>query len=146
MATLTRTVTINAPVEDVYNLVLDIGKFWHWPDVALTEIELTPEGVGSTARMYGHVMAIHVEGSITYTDVTPHDEVVAKVGFGPEHPIWTFTFEPEAGGTKLTAKGEWHVNIPAVGKRIEGLMVKEHEEGLQALLDNAKAQLEGAKA
>lgn len=144
MATLTRTVTIDAPVEEVYNLALDIGKFWHWPDVALTEIELKPEGVGSTARMYGHVMAIHVEGVITYTEAVPHAQIVAKVGFGPEHPTWTFDFEPEDGGTKLTATGEWQVNVPGVGKKLEGLLVNEHEEGLTALLDNVKAQLEGA--
>ena len=142
-ATLTRTVGIDAPVDKVFALALDIGKFWKWTDFALTGIDLKPDGVGSSAVLYGHVMAIHVEGLITYTEVVPNERIVAQVGFGPEHPTWTFTFEPVVDSTELTAQGEWHVNVPGIGKRMEGMLVKEHEEGLENMLRAFKTEVEG---
>lgn len=146
MAKLTRSVTIDAPVEEVFDFALDIGKVWIWPDVALREIVRTPDGVGSSARMYSHVLGIHVEGVITYTEVVRPERIVATVGFGPEHPTWVFTFEPAEGGTKFTVEGEWHVNVPGVGKPIEGLIVREHVDGLERMLAGIKAAVEKAAA
>ena len=74
------------------------------------------------------------------------ERITAEVGFALEHPTWTFTFEPVDGGTKLTAEGEWHVKVPAVGKTFEKMMVKEHVDGLELLLANIKKQLEAAAA
>ena len=42
MATLTRSITIDAPVETVFDYALDISQLWRSKDVALTEIELKP--------------------------------------------------------------------------------------------------------
>ncbi len=63
MATLTRSVMIAAPVEDVFNFVLDIGKFWsRFGGVAVREVDVQPEGVGTSATIYSHLLAIHMPG------------------------------------------------------------------------------------
>ena len=67
-----------------------------------------------------------------------------EVEFFMEHPTWTFTFEPEGGGTRVTAQGEWNVKTPAVGGRYEKMMVKEHEPALESMLASLKGDLEGA--
>ena len=144
MAKLTKSIEIDAPVEKVFDFALDVGKFWtSWPDqIAVRDVELKPDGVGSSARLFSHFFAIHLEGTIEYTEVVPNERIAAKVHFFGEKPTWVFMFEPTDGGTKMTAEGEWHVKVPAVGERLEGMMVKGHEEGLESLLAAVKSKVE----
>jgi len=146
MAKLTRSVIIASPVEEVFDYALDVRKFFDWSDTALADVVLTPDGVGSSARLWTHWLGFHMEAGLEYTEVVRPERITAEVGFALEHPTWTFTFEPVDGGTKLTAQGEWHVNVPAVGKTFEKMMVKEHVDGLELLLANIKKQLEAAAA
>ncbi len=144
MAKLTRSIEIEAPVEKVFDFARDVGKFWtSWPEeVAVRDVELKPDVIGTSARLFTHFFAIHMEGTIEYTEVDPNERIVAKAHFFGESPTWVFTFEPANGGTKLTAEGEWHAKVPVVGKRIEGMMVKSHEEGLESLLSTVKSRVE----
>ena len=148
MAKLTRSVDIEAPVEKVFDYAMDVGRLWtSWPEqVAVRDVELKPDGVGSSATLFSHFMAIHLEGSIEYTEVVPNQRIVAKVHFFGEKPTWVFTFEPADGGTKLTAEGEWHAKIPGVGKPIEGMLVKGHAGGLESLLATVKSRVEAEAA
>lgn len=146
MAKLTRSITIDAPVEKVFDVALDIRKLWTLKDVALTAVDIKPDGVGTSARLYSHVLGFHLEGGIEYTEVVPEERIVAQVHFFAEKPTWTFAFEPADGGTQVTAVGEWVVNVPVVGNPIEGMMVKGHEPFLEELLANLKTQVEGKAA
>ena len=145
MATLTRSITINAPVEKVFDLAVDVGKFWPCsPEVAVRDVELTPDGVGTKARIWTHGLGVHFEGSIEYTEVVRPERIVAQVVLGPEKPVWVFTFEPADEGTKMTGQGEWHVNAPAVGKSLEQWMAKGHAGFLETMLGNFKEMAESA--
>lgn len=148
MAKLTRSIEIEAPVDKVFDFAVDVGKLWtSWPeDVAVRDVELKPDGVGSSARLWTHLLAIHMEGTVEYTEVICNQRIVAKVHFFGEKPTWVFTFEPTDGGTKLTAEGEWHVNLPGVGKPLEGMLVKGHEGGLESLLANVRSRVEAEVA
>jgi uncharacterized protein YndB with AHSA1/START domain len=146
MATLTRSITVDAPVDRVFDFASDIGRLWKWKDVALTDVDIKPEGVGTSARMFTHLLGFHVEGGVEYTEVVPGQRIVAQVHFFAEKPTWTFTFGPADGGTKVTAEGEWIVRVPVVGKPIEGMMVKEHEPYLDAMLANLKTEVEAKPA
>ena len=145
MAKLTRSITVNAPVDRVFEHALDIRNLWTAKDVALANVDIRPEGVGTSARLYTHFLAFHVEGGLEYTEVVPGQRIVVKAHFFEESPTWTFTFEPADGGTKVTGEGEWTVKIPVAGRPIESMMVKEHEPFLDELLANLKARVE-AKA
>ena len=144
MAKLTRSIEIEAPVEKVFDDATDVGKLWtSWPEqVAVRDVELKPDGVGSSARLFSHFLAIHLEGTVEYTEVVPNERIVAKVHFVGESPTWVFAFESIDGGTKLTAEGEWHAKVPFVGNRLEGMMVKGHERGLESLLATVKSRVE----
>ena len=146
MTTLTRSITIDAPVDTVFEYALDVGRLWQVKDVALTEVDIKPEGVGTSARIYTHLLAFHLEGGIEYTEVVPGKRIVAQVHFFAEKPTWTFTFAPSRGHTKVTATGEWILKVPFVGKPIEAMMVKEHEPMLEMLLANLKTQVEAKSA
>ncbi len=144
MAKLTRSIEIDAPVEKVFDFALDIGRFWTtWHDeVAVRDVEVKPEGVGSSARVFAHFLAFYMEGTVEYTEVVPNERIVAKVHFLAENPTWVFTFEPADGGTRFTAEGEWHAKVPVVGERHDEMMVKSHEEDLETMLATMKSQLE----
>lgn len=148
MTTLTRSVTIDAPVGTVFEYALDVSRLWKVKDVALTEVDIRPDGVGTSARMYTHILALHVEGGIEYTEVVPDERIVAQVVdfMVVDEPTWTFTFKPVKGGTKVTATGEWVVKVPVLGKRIESMMAKGHEPMLDKLLANLKTQVEALVA
>jgi uncharacterized protein YndB with AHSA1/START domain len=142
MATLTLSVAVEAPVDRAFDYVLDPRRLWGLPDLAVTDVEMTPDGVGTTARIWSHVLGFHVAGGLEYTEVVRPRRIVIDVGFMIEHPRWTFTFEPDRDGTRLTAQGEWHVRVPAVGRTFERMMVRAHEEFLETMLDTLKAQVE----
>ncbi|MEZ5184470.1 MAG: SRPBCC family protein [Candidatus Nanopelagicales bacterium] len=147
MAKLTRSITINAPVEKVFDLAMNIGRLWPCsPEVAVRDVELTPDGVGTKARIWTHGLGVHFEGNIEYTEVVRPERIVAQVAFGLEKPVWVFTFEPAGADTKMTGQGEWHVNAPAVGKALEQWMAKSHEGFLETMLANFKTEAESESA
>lgn len=142
---LARSVTIDAPVERVFADLLNLGTFWAGgPDVATREVSLTPEGVGSSARIYSHWLGLHMEGVIEIVDVAPHERVVMKASFGLEGPTWTFTVEQVAGGTELVGEGEWHVGVPGAGRRLESWAAAMHDDFLEGMLHSAKERVESA--
>ena len=104
MATLTRSVTVNAPVEKVFDYAMDVRNLWSFPGeaLALADVTLTPEGVGTSARIWTHWLGFHIEGGLEYTEVVRPEKIVVEVGFAVEHPTWTLTFKPFHGGTKVT--------------------------------------------
>jgi uncharacterized protein YndB with AHSA1/START domain len=146
MATLTRSVVIDAPVEKAFDYALDIRNLWALPDVGLANVVLKPEGVGSSARIFTHLLGFHIEMGLEYTEVVRPERIVAKVTSFTEKPTWTFTFEPVDDGVRFTVQGEWHVGVPAVGKPMEGLMVREHKEFVETMLTNVKTGVEGTAA
>ena len=147
MSTMSRSIIIDVPVGTVFEFAKDLGTFWScWPGVALRDVEIKPEGVGTSGRLYSHFLGIHMEGTVEYTEVVPNERIVAKVSAAGEHPIWVFSFEAVDGGTKLTAEAQWHVNVPAVGKPIEDMMAKGHEGEAEHWLAAVKHHLEGRAA
>lgn len=143
MSKLTRRVTINAPVDKVFDFALDVGDLWaSYPDVAIREVELKPGGVGTSARIYTHGLGLHMEGVIEYTEVVPNERIVAVVTFGPEKPKWTFRFAAVDAGTEVTAQGEWHIKIPGVGGPLEDWMAKSHAKFLEEGLEHIKSRVE----
>lgn len=142
---LSRSIIIDAPVEAVFDRILDLGRFYVlFPDVAVRDVVLTPEGVGSSLRIYTHEFGLHVEGVAKIVEVVHPERIVVQVAFGrTEKPLWTFTFEPVEGGTKLVVEGEWHVRLPAIGHPMETLIARSHEAFADEMLANLKTEMEG---
>lgn len=105
----------------MFDYALDITKLWKAKDVGLAEVDIKPDGVGTSARMYTHFLGFHMEGGGRVHEVVPGQRIVAQVHFSMEKPTWTFTFAPVKSGTKVTAEREWHVGLPVAGGRIEGM-------------------------
>lgn len=106
---------IDAPVHVVFEYCLDPRHlFQGWPALEVTEVVMTPEGVGTTAHIVGRFALGMIVEQIDreYAEVVPDERIVtrahAKMRFAgrtkevAEGPIFEWLFEAEGAGTKLT--------------------------------------------
>ena len=108
-------IVIHAPVHDVFEYCRDPQHLFEgWPQLEVTDVVMTPEGVGTKAHIVGRfvkgMMVEQIERE--YTEFVPDERIVSKahaqVRFAgrttevPNGPIFTWLFEAEGGGTKLS--------------------------------------------
>lgn len=119
----TWTVSINAPVEHVFDYLRDPENAFRAqgggdPCIDVCDIEETPEGVGSTGRNVFPLPGLGrfgIRGSVTneIVEVVPNRRIVVRTSPSTGRLFkfegtWTWTFEPANGGTKLTLDyAEW---------------------------------------
>ena len=71
-----------------------------------------------------------------------NERVVSESKGGIEaSQLWTF--EPEEGGTKVTAAMEYTVPVPLLGKLAERFIVRMNQNEGEVIAANLKARLEG---
>ncbi len=147
------TVTINVPVEQVFSYMRDPQNLFRAqgggsPDVEVSDIEVTPEGVGTTGRNVFSLPGLKrlgITGSVIneITEVVPGRRIVVKISPSMGRMFkfdgtWTWTFEPENGRTKLTVDyAEW-ANWPVyVFDRVtEKLQTRGFAEALAAWIES----------
>jgi uncharacterized protein YndB with AHSA1/START domain len=109
-------IAIGASVHDVFEYCRDPRHLFEgWPELEVTDVVMTPEGVGTKAHIVGRfVKGLMVEQiEREYTEFVPDERIVskayAKVRFAGRtipptagHPIFTWLFEAKDGGTTLT--------------------------------------------
>ena len=140
MATLTRSIVIDAPVETVFDTALDISKLWKVKDVALADVTIAPEGVGTvSARLWTHLLGFHLEGGLRITEVVRPERIVAQVDFFAEKPTWRFTFAGVDGGTEIDCAGGVGVAAPGA-RRLRG---EDDGQGARALPRGDARELQG---
>lgn len=108
-------IVIDASLHDVFEYCRDPHHLFEgWPALEVTEVVMTPEGVGTTAHIVGRfvkgMMVEQIERE--YTEFVPDERIVskahAKVRFAgrtkevANGPIFTWLFEAKDAGTKLT--------------------------------------------
>ena len=106
---------IDAPVRDVFEYCRDPHHlFVGWPQLEVTDVVMTPDGVGTRAHITGRflkgMMVEQIERE--YTEMVPDQRIVsrahAKVRFAgwtkevANGPVFTWLFAAEGAGTKLT--------------------------------------------
>lgn len=106
---------IDAPVHEVFEYCRDPRHlFQGWHQLEVTDVALTPDGVGTTAHLVGTfftgMMVEQIERE--FTDVVPDERIVSRahatVRFAgrtrevARGPVFTWLFEAVDGGTKLT--------------------------------------------
>lgn len=144
MAKVVRSVTINVPVEKVFEYLDDpINLPEIWPSlVEVSDIKRTPEGVGSTNRWVYKLAGIRLEGINEFTEYVKNERIVAKASGGGLESTQTYTFESTNGGTKFTSETIYTIPIPVLGKLAEAVVVKLNENEADVFMANLKARLE----
>jgi uncharacterized protein YndB with AHSA1/START domain len=116
MSDFTRSweVVIKAPVHEVFEYCRDPRHlFGGWPELTVTDVVMTEDGVGTRAHIVGRFAKGMVVEEIEreFTDVVYEERIVsaahATVRFAgrttevAHGPIFSWLFEPADGGTKL---------------------------------------------
>lgn len=143
MAKITRTTTINAPVEKVFAFMSDPTNLPEiWP--SLLEVKnINPSPVGGYNYSWAYKMAgMRFEGDSETTEYITNQRTVTKSTKGLES-TFVYTYEPEDSGTKLTMEIEYTVPIPLLGKLAEAIIVKLNQNEADVLIANLKALTEG---
>jgi uncharacterized membrane protein len=143
MAKVTRSISINAPVEKVFAFMWDPTNLPEiWPSmVEVKDVKLTPEGVGSTFAWVYKMAGMRFEGVSETIEYIANRRNVTHAAKGiPSTFVWAY--QPEAGGTKLTMEVEYTVPIPLLGKLAEAFIVKQNEHEAECTLANLKARME----
>ena len=135
-----RSVHIDAAVETVFDYVKDPRHFFNAMPGAgtLTDVTLTPEGVGSTDAWKGSMFVFHIHGVMTREEYVPNERIVDHSSTGP---VWTFTFEPDPTGTTLSLAFEWSTKVPLMDKAVD-LVIWNGDRDLDTTLANLKKEIE----
>ena len=142
MAKVKKTITINAPVEKVFGYVSEPTNLPEiWPSlVEVKDVQRLPNG-GTSNRWVYKMAGIRLEGTSEDAEYVANQRLVSKTKGGVQS-TQTWTFQPEAGGTKVTFEIEYTVPIPVLGKLAEVVIVKMNEHEGDLILDNLKARME----
>jgi uncharacterized protein YndB with AHSA1/START domain len=130
-------VIIDASLHDVFEYCRDPRHLFEgWPELEVTDVVMTPGGVGTKAHIVGRFLKGMLVEQIEreFTEVEVDERIVtrahAKVRFAgrttevENGPVFTWRFEGVDGGTKVTL-----------------VVLEEHLGWFQTLLENVSAAL-----
>lgn len=142
MQRVKKSITINAPVDKVFEYATDQTNMPEiWPSMVDVKIlERLPNG--GTKSQYVYKMAgMRFEGISIDTEFIPNQRTVSKTEGGIDSEIvWEYQSEGEA--TKITIETEYSIPIPLIGKLAEAFIVKQNENEAETILANLKARME----
>jgi uncharacterized protein YndB with AHSA1/START domain len=142
MARIKKTITINAPVEEVFGYVEEPANVpEYWPSVIeVKDVEQLPNG-GTKYRWVYKMAGVRFEGSSEAIEYIPNQRTINDNKGGVPGTI-TWTYEPEDGGTKVTFEAEYTVNLPLLRRLAESFLIKVNEQEAETVLANVKAKME----
>lgn len=128
--TYRESIHVEAPVETVFRFFRDPNN---WRDVEPGEVEfkdvtLTQEGVGTHYSWSAKILGFPVEGLNVFTEFIPNQRITDRSSSSLEG-TWTYSFEPEGSGTKLTLENQgrsvWR--LPVLERLLDRMTAKTHE-------------------
>jgi uncharacterized protein YndB with AHSA1/START domain len=102
-------IEVKRPVEAVYAFFLDLEQSIVRTDPTVESVVKTTEGplgAGTTFRIRQPVMGRVREQIMRVMAVDPNHRIDMEAEFGPVRPRFSLTFEPTAGGTRVTVRGD----------------------------------------
>ena len=142
MAKMTKSVTINSPVDKVFTFIRDPNNMPEiWPGMVLVkDVKRSPLGGFNYSWVY-KMAGLRINGTSEVTDYIANQRLVMLTTRGM-NSTFSLDLEPQNGGTKLTLEVENIVPVPLLGRVAEVFisMSNEHEAGL--ILTNLKARME----
>ncbi|NIO03735.1 MAG: hypothetical protein GTN74_03725 [Proteobacteria bacterium] len=142
MIKLERSITINAPLENVFAYVEDPELDLEWLPGLMEVWDVKGRGVETHYRWAYKMAGLRLEGEGAITEYIRNQRIVAQTKGGVVSN-WTWNFEPHEGGTKVNLSMEYTVPVPVLGKLAEALILKQNERELDLAMTNIKARIEG---
>ncbi len=142
MAKVKRSITINAPVEKVFNYLADPMTTPDWVPSLMEVKDVSGSGVGQHYRWTYKMAGVLLEGETTVTEHIPNERRATQ-SKGGATSTWILNFETHNGGTMLELDIEYTSPIPVIGKLAEKIVLKRNEREADLAMANIKEQMEG---
>ncbi len=143
MATLEAKITINCPIEEIFEFVTDVNNAAKWQS-GIIEAKSTSNGatgVGSTYQYIVQVMGRKIETEGEVTAYEPHSRYAWKSTKGPFPLSGGTVFDATTEGVRVT---DTVVAEPGgFFKLAEGLLMKQQQSQMEEDLANLKQLMEG---
>lgn len=123
------TVHVDAPVGKVFAFFADPRNFARASAAGVTfgEVRRTSEGFGTSYEWSSRVAGLTVRGLNVFTDFVPGRRI-SDTSSNALEGTWTYTFEPEGGGTRLRAenrvRGVWR--LPVLQQALDHVTARTH--------------------
>jgi uncharacterized protein YndB with AHSA1/START domain len=141
---MARSVHIEAPVDELFDYLRNPANMWTaFPKAKISDVHLTPDGVGSSDHFSMRYMGVIFEwGTHEVVEVVPNEKLVLRTHpFGARNgPLWTWTFSSEDGGTRLHL--EVAEDVPKAMLPLENLTEKAMGRSYTTWLNSIKANAE----
>ena len=134
--TLKQSAHIEAPVEKVFDFFKDPANWQELTsgDITFKDVVLTREGVGTHYTWVARMGRLHLEGFNVFTEFVPTRRITDRSSRAFEG-TWTYTFEPEGTGTRLTLENHsrsiW--GLPPLSWLVDRSAARTHEQTMAAL-------------
>jgi uncharacterized membrane protein len=142
MAKLSRSIHIKAPVEKVYNFLIEPNSLPEvWPSmVEVSNVQREPGGLHKFSWKY-KMAGIIFDGKTEVVKVVPNQRVISE-STGGISSKFDWTYHAEDNETTLKVVVEYTIPIPVLGKFAEAIVVKLNEREADTLLANIKDRME----
>jgi carbon monoxide dehydrogenase subunit G len=144
VATISQNVTVNRPVEEVWEFISNFENTTRWSRGVLEARQTSggPLGVGSTLRTVVKAFGRRRTADYLVTEYEPNRAFAFEVTSGPMTSRARFLVEPAGAGTRLTASGEAEATGPY--QLLAPILVRTLKRHSQDDLANVKRILEAS--
>jgi carbon monoxide dehydrogenase subunit G len=144
VTTISQNVTVNRPVEEVWEFISNFENTTRWSRGVLEARQTSggPLGVGSTLRTVVKAFGRRRTADYLVTEYEPNRAFAFEVTSGPMTSRARFLVEPAGAGTRLTASGEAEATGPY--KLLAPILVRTLKRHSQDDLANVKRILEAS--
>jgi carbon monoxide dehydrogenase subunit G len=146
MTTITQSVTVDRPLQEVWDFIGDFENTTRWSRGVLEARQTSdgPLGVGSTLQTVVKAFGRRRTADYLVTEYKPNRAFAFQVTSGPMASRARYSVEPAGAGTRLTASGE----AEATGryKLLAPMLVHTLKRHSQDDLTNVKRILEASAA
>jgi uncharacterized protein YndB with AHSA1/START domain len=142
VTTIEKSITIDAPVQRVWDYVEDpLHLLEIWPSMLeVKDVETLPEG-GHRYHWLYKMAGMQFEGDSETIELEPERHFVQRnTGQIPSTFDWTFT--PTNGSTKIDLRTEYEIPQSLLGKLAEPFVLKLNEREADTFLANLKDRVE----
>jgi len=141
MIRITKSITINAPVEKVFEYVSNPEQISEWQPNVTNIKDITGHGEQQRWTWHYKVMGMSFGGKATVTRSTLNAERRVDSEGGISN-TWLWKFKTENGGTHLNCEMDYTVRIPLIGKVGELLLLRGNNRMVNTAMANIKNRME----
>lgn len=146
MATIHKSIDIDAPAERVFAMLTDPKRLPEYVPgiVSVEDIRQTEQHLGDSFRATYAVLGLHFPMTLMATEYEPPTKLTRHFERGMQG-TWTWLLEPRGKSTHLTTAMEYEMAGGILGKAMNALLVERmNERNAKQMLENLKLVSEAA--